>query len=437
MKTPHRRLGAVANGFDATPYLQHLGRVPLLTREGEVEIAKRIELGERATLRAILTCPAGVAEVARLGRRLRAGRDRVADVVSGRDDDPNWDEREKERILRLVGTVVRSAGTSGRHDAVAGARPPSPRALAALVDMKLSKRTLTEIVRRIRKRLRTAEREFSESTATRHKGERASAHIEIEGLRTACTEIADGDRLSTVARGELVEANLRLVVSIAKHYAHRGLAFLDLVQEGNIGLMRAVEKFEYRRGYKFSTYATWWVRQAMSRAISEQAHTIRSPVHLAERVSQIKRATRTFVQEYGRDPSVDEIAVAIGMDVERVAVALAAMRPSISLETPMGDEGGSVLGDFVEDQATVSPLESAIRSGTSKQAERFLATLTARERKILEMRFGVGEKKEHTLEEVGAAFALTRERIRQIEAKALAELRRRSQRDAWRGLRDI
>ena len=390
-------------------YFERLAHVSLLTREGEIELAKRIEHGEQMALRAIVSCPAGVAEVARLGDRLRRGDDRVERVTDAREDEPGWEEREKARLLRLVAKVIGGAG-----------------ALEAFVEMKLNKRTLGEMAGRLQKTLRIAERSSS--------GQR-TAKRELALLRAACAGIVEGNRVTTLGRGELVEANLRLVVAIAKRYANRGLPFLDLVQEGNIGLMRAVEKFEYRRGYKFSTYATWWVRQAISRALADQSRTIRTPGHLAERIGHITRAQRAFVQEYGREPSPEEIAEVLELDVALVTVALRAMRQPISLETPIGEDGTTVLGDRIRDEAA-SPLDAAIRTQINEHTQDLLGTLRPREQKILRMRFGLGEKKEHTLEEIGDVFDLTRERIRQVEAKSLAELRRRLQRGSWKALRD-
>jgi RNA polymerase primary sigma factor len=379
-------------------YLGQLARVPLLTREGEIEIAKRIEACEHEVLAALGDCKTGRNIVSEMGAALRRGDLRARDVVRGFDEeDPGWEDAERRRVLRHVAKVA-SAGASTED------------VTAALVGMRLTPRAVDAMVRE----LVTA---ASDSKAPA--GERRR-------LRGVAAAIAEADGRAVAARAELVRANLRLVIAFAKRYVNRGLPMLDLVQEGNIGLMRAVEKFEYRRGFKFSTYATWWIRQAITRALADQSRTIRTPVHVAETISRVNRASQALVQELGRRPTLAEIADAIGAPVEKVQIAMRCMHEPKSLDAPLGIEGESTLGDLVEDARVPSPLQAAIQTALSDEAERLLETLTPREATILRMRFGLGGSGEHSLEQVGERFGVTRERIRQIEAKALARLKVRA-----------
>ncbi len=460
-------------------YLRKMGTVPLLTREGEVEIAKRIEQGEDAILEATLQCPMTLSAILKLGEDLRAGKLKGRDLVRDSDEDEeNYDDtevdrralRQFDRVKRLV-QKVEEATDEAREEIAADSR-------ALIIDtlkkMRLNKRTMDGLVGQLkssidrvvaadaqirdleslsklnRADLATQLSDAKESVeATRNFAgdlrvpvahlarmekilvegsmiiEQAERELEIsvdEMLQTY-KEVISAEQRTERAKAELVESNLRMVVSIEKKYTNRGFQFLDLIQEGNIGLMKAVDKFEYRRGYKFSTYATWWIRQAITRAIADQARTIRIPVHMIETINKLIRTSRYLVQELGREPTPEEVAAKMELPLDKVRKVLKIAKEPISLETPIGEEEDSHLGDFIEDKNAVNPAEAVINMNLSDQTRRVLKTLTPREEKVLRMRFGIGEKNDYTLEEVGQDFEVTRERIRQIEAKALRKLR--------------
>jgi RNA polymerase primary sigma factor len=435
-----------------TIYLKEMGEVPLLTKEGEVEIATHIEMEKEKMLRVIFSLPFALNNIVAIGERVEEGEAPLADLTQNFEEDAEEDliterkrfygitkeirslHKKREALLAILKDPGKSSGEEIGHE------------LSKNLDLILEQiRRLNlkdDVISAFSEEIGKAAAEIGDMTGKMGAaGQGAALREEImrkeeyfgigyEDMNAALVTLSEGEKAIHEAKNALIEANLRLVISIAKKYLGRGIGFSDLIQEGNVGLMKAVDKFEYRRGYKFSTYATWWIRQAITRAIAEQSRTIRVPVHMVEAVNRMTRAMNEFVQENGREPLPEEVAAKLNVPVEKIRTMLRIAREPVSLETPVGEDDESHISDFIEDKSAQSPLDIAIDGDMKKNIEKALSSLSSREQVIIKKRFGLGDDSPHTLEEVGNEFDVTRERVRQIEVKAIRKLRHPS-RSKW------